>query len=382
MKQAKPLRTALTLFLCAALLAGAAALRVPLLSLVCGATLRTAQSFLPTAALTRTATESTKGAADPPAETQAAVPAPTLTEPPVERTTEPVPEDPAFSAAPQDVLERMKKAAAAAEGDEKGGAIAKRTYRKEGVTDQSGVVRIKNTNKTKIDPAAILNEKAALTVDKEQPTVLIFHTHTTETFQLVDRDFYAKGFNARSSDTGENMVRVGDEICKALEAAGYTVLHDTEIYDAKYTGAYDRSRAAVQRTLEQYPSIQITLDIHRDAIQLSDGTKIRPVADVEGASAAQVMIISGCQEEGNRVSGFPGWRKNLVFALQLQRQLETDFPSLTRPLFFCGRRYNMDLTPCSLLIEIGTDANTLAEAVLSGKCVGTSLARLMDTYTN
>ena len=94
------------------------------------------------------------------------------------------------------------------------------------------------------------------------------------------------------------------------------------------------------------------------------------------------MIISGCQEEGNRVSGFPGWRKNLVFALQLQRQLETDFPSLTRPLFFCGRRYNMDLTPCSLLIEIGTDANTLAEAVLSGKCVGTSLARLMDTYTN
>ena len=375
MKQAKPLRTALALQLTVAILAGAAALRVPLLSLVCGMALKTAQSFLPTAALTRFANETANESTTAPP----TVPEPTVTEPPDEPAAAPAPEDADFTATPQDVLDRMAAATAAA-SDEKGGAIVKRTYGTAGVTDQCGVVRIKNTNQTQIDAAALLKERANLTVDKAKPAVLIFHTHTTESFQLTDRDFYAKGDAARSNDPGENMVRVGDEICSALEAAGYTVLHDAQIYDAKYTGAYDLSRAAVQRTLKKYPSIQITLDIHRDAIQLSDGSRVRPVADVQGKPAAQVMIISGCQEEGNNVSGFSGWKQNLIFALQLQRQLETDFPTLTRPLFFCGRRYNMDLTPCSLLIEIGTDVNTLEEAVYSGRCVGTSLARLMAAY--
>ena len=292
----------------------------------------------------------------------------------------PEPQEAAFFSTPQDVLDRMENARAKAKKDKKGGTLLEKQYTDEGVTDKKGILRVKNTNDTEIDLNALLKRKADLSVKKDEPCVLIFHTHTTETYQLLDRGFYAADFASRSSDSGQNMVRVGDEICKQLEEAGYSVLHDTEIHDARYTGAYEHSRAAVKDYLEKYPSIRITLDVHRDAILPDRTTKIKPTAVVGGKKAAQVMIISGCQEEGNGVTDFPDWEENLVFALQLQKHMEVLFPGLTRPLFFCPRRYNMHLTHCSLLLEVGSDGNTLEEAVRSGRCIGKALAQLMKKY--
>lgn len=292
----------------------------------------------------------------------------------------PEPQETAFFSTPQDVLDRMEKARAKAKKDKKGGTLMEKQYTDEGVTDKKGILRVKNTNDTEIDLNALLKRKADLSVKKDEPCVLIYHTHTTETYQLLDRGFYAADFASRSSDSGQNMVRVGDEICKQLEEAGYSVLHDTEIHDARYTGAYEHSRAAVKDYLEKYPSIRITLDVHRDAILPDRTTKIKPTAVVGGKKAAQVMIISGCQEEGNGVTDFPDWEENLVFALQLQKHMEVLFPGLTRPLFFCPRRYNMHLTHCSLLLEVGSDGNTLEEAVRSGRCIGKALAQLMKKY--
>ena len=92
------------------------------------------------------------------------------------------------------------------------------------------------------------------------------------------------------------------------------------------------------------------------------------------------MIISGCQEDGNGITNLPDWKYNLTFALQLQQSLESSFPGLTRPVFFCARSYNMNLTHNSLLVEVGSDANALDEAVYSGKCLGVALAKLMKEY--
>ena len=328
---------------------------------------------LPAAAAVTTAAPETTIPPQTTVPTTAAVPETTA-------TTVPALQSDAFLATPQDILARMKAAKQAAKTEKKGGTLLEKQYTTEGVTDQKGMVRVKNTNDTEIDLAALLKRKADLSVTKDAPSVLIFHTHTTETYQLLDRPFYAQSFASRSSDKGQNMVRVGDEICKQLEEAGFFVLHDTEIHDARYTGAYEKSRATVKDYLKKYPSIQITLDIHRDAILPNKSTKIKPTAVIGGKKAAQVMIISGCQEAGNGVTDFPDWEQNLIFALQLQRQMETTFPGLTRPLFFCARRYNMHLTHCSLLIEVGSDGNTLEEAAYSGRCVGKALADLMAKY--
>ena len=87
------------------------------------------------------------------------------------------------------------------------------------------------------------------------------------------------------------------------------------------------------------------------------------------------MIISG--NEVNGVKGFSQWYHNLVFATHLQNSVEEKFSGLMRPIFFCNRKYNMDVTPCSLLLEFGTDANTLEEAVYSAQLIGSALADLL-----
>lgn len=285
----------------------------------------------------------------------------------------------ALTATDDDVKKLMKAAEKNSQKDKKGGSISEYTFTTDGVTDSFEDVRVKNTNKTKISIEKKLSERLELSVNKKEPAVLIYHTHTTETYQLLDRGFYAEGFAPRSTDKAVNMVRVGKAICDEIEKHGYRVIHDTTVYDKSYSGAYYRSEDGVRAVLEKYPSVKITLDIHRDAIE-NGTTKTKPVATVNGKKAAQVMIITGCQEKGNGITDLPDWEKNLTFALKLQQSMESSFGGLTRPVFFCDRSYNMGLTPLSLLIEVGTDANTLEEAVYSGKMVGAALAQILEEY--
>ena len=286
-----------------------------------------------------------------------------------------------FNRTDEDILSLIKSAEKTSKNDKKDGKISEYTYKNDGVTDRYGLVRVKNVNsKTDINIKKLLEEKAELSVSRKEPSVLIFHTHTTETYEILDRDFYAVGHKTRSNDKGINMIRVGEETVKEIESAGYKVIHDTVIHDSTYNTAYSHSRKTVEAYLKEYPSIKVVLDIHRDAIQRSDGTKIKPTATVDGKKAAQIMIISGCQEEGGPIEGFPDWKKNLVFAVQLQNTLEELFEGITRPLYFSPRKYNMDLTPCSLLVEVGSDASTLDEAVYTGRCLGKAVSKLLEKY--
>ena len=168
---------------------------------------------------------------------------------------------------------------------------------------------------------------------------------------------------------------MGDALVSALEAQGIGVIHDTEVYDASYNGAYARSRTAVQAYLEQYPSIQVTIDVHRDAVYNSSVSAVKPTAEINGQKAAQIMIITGAEE--GLVSSFPSWRENLRFALALQKAAQEKYEGLMKPIYFCQRKYNMDLTPCSLLLEFGSDTNTLAEAVYAGYLLGDALGALI-----
>ena len=285
-----------------------------------------------------------------------------------------------FTSTPDDIKELMKKEKKKTTDEKKKGSIREKTYVNEGVTDKYSRVRMKNVNRTQVSLKDILNEKIDLSVSKKEPSVLIFHTHTTETYAIVEKSYYPENFMTRSNDKGRNMVRVGEAIVEEIEKAGFSVIHDTEIHDAKYTGAYGKSREAVEAILKKYPSIQVVLDIHRDAIQDSDGTKVKPTATVKGKKAAQIMIISGCQEEGNPIKNLPDWRYNLTFAVHLQEKLEELFEGITRPLYFCPRSYNMNVTHCSLLVEVGSDSNTLEEAVYTGKCIGVAVSEILKEY--
>lgn len=206
-----------------------------------------------------------------------------------------------------------------------------------------------------------------------EPQVLIMHTHTTETYELEEKDWYDPEFTCRSTDLAVNMAAVGEEIAAQLNAAGIVTLHDTTLHDyPSYNGSYERSNETVRAYLEQYPSIKAVLDVHRDAIEPSGDQRVSAVAEIDGQTAAQVMIICGADNGGN----LPNFQQNLAFAAAWENAMESRYPGLTRPVLFDYRYYNQDLTTGSLLIEIGSHGNTLEQAKYSGRLVGQALAAL------
>lgn len=211
--------------------------------------------------------------------------------------------------------------------------------------------------------------------DTIEPQVLIYHTHTTESFEPFVRENMDAEFNYRTTDETKNMVMVGNAIQAELEAKGIGVIHVTEIHDyPSYNGSYGRSRESIVPILEQYPEIKVALDIHRDAIS-GDDYAAQPFIEIDGREAAQIMIISGCDDG---TLNMPDYLKNFHFASALQRQFEADYPSLARPILFDYRHYNQDLTTGSLLIEVGSHGNTLEQVQYSGQLIGRSLCRLLE----
>ena len=168
----------------------------------------------------------------------------------------------------------------------------------------------------------------------------------------------------------------GRVMADTLNAAGLNTLHDETLNDyPSYTGSYANSRAVVQQYLAQYPSIKIVLDVHRDAIETENGSRMAPVCTVNGQQAAQVMIICGCDNGGSVC--LPNYRQNLRFAAAWERAMESAFPGFTRPVLFSYRFYNQDLTTGSLLIEIGGHGNNLNEALYAGQLAAEGLVEAL-----
>ena len=231
-----------------------------------------------------------------------------------------------------------------------------------------------NTRQTAADISAEVAQPLPFAIEKDSaaPQVLIMHTHATEDYRLSAGLWFAPGDGARSTDRSINMCAVGRVMADTLNAAGICTLHDETLNDyPSYTGSYANSRAVVQQYLAQYPSIKVVLDVHRDAIETENGSRMAPVCTVDGRQAAQVMIICGC-DNGTTVQ-LPGWRQNLRFAAAWERSMEGMYPGFTRPVLFSYRFYNQDLTPGSLLIEIGGHGNNLNEALYAGQLAANGL---------
>ncbi len=235
-------------------------------------------------------------------------------------------------------------------------------------------------NKTELPNETLMEASRCLPAftisDTEEPQVLIYHTHTTESFEPYVREHYDSEFNYRTTDETKNIVMVGDAIQAELEAQGIGVIHARDIHDyPSYNGSYARSRETIVPILEQYPTIKVALDIHRDAISGEDAA-YQPYVEIDGREAAQIMIISGCDDG---TLNMPEYMKNFRFACCLQQQIEGDHAGLTRPILFDYRHYNQDLTTGSLLIEVGSHGNTLEQVQYSGQLIGRSLGELLNT---
>ena len=224
-----------------------------------------------------------------------------------------------------------------------------------------------------------VNLPFSVKVGSAEPQILILHTHATETYQTHPELYYDPDFTARTRNTALNMCAVGQVMADVLNAAGITTLHDTTLHDSpSYTESYARSRATAQSYLQKYPSIQIILDVHRDAIEDSDGTRVKPLCQIDGQDTAQVMLIAGC--DNGTTAKLPNWKLNLRFAAAWQQAMSAQYPGLARPVL-CGYRfYNQDLAAGCLLLEVGGHANTLAEAKRAGELAAKALVTALTNF--
>lgn len=235
---------------------------------------------------------------------------------------------------------------------------------------------VKNKTDLTLDFESLLTSPLTFSVNQnsDSPQVLIYHTHTTEGYMDEDVDYFYDSFYSRTENSDFNVVAVGNAIAEQLNKQGIKTYHDTTIHDTTYDGSYDRSAQTIAKDLEEYKDIKVVLDIHRDAIG-TDESKIKPVFTYNGRKAAQIMILSGCDDGSD---WFPNWQNNLNFALKIQNTAESLYPGMTRPMNFDYFRYNEYVCDGSLLIEIGTEANSIDEAVYSGQLLGTVLAQVLS----
>lgn len=209
--------------------------------------------------------------------------------------------------------------------------------------------------------------------NKKAPVILIYHTHTSESYMGSSSD-------SRTQNKTKNMISIGNEICKKLKEHGISYIHDDTVHDyPNYNGAYTRSAKTLKEYIKKNPGLQLTIDLHRDSMGDNKLGKIKPVFTTKSKKkSAQIMFVSGCGID--KSLNFPNWEKNLSLSLNLQNVCEKCFPGLTREFLIKNSRYNQNISPGSILIEIGSDANSLDEAKEAARMLGESLAIFFRRY--
>ena len=201
-----------------------------------------------------------------------------------------------------------------------------------------------------------------------EPLVLILHTHGSEGFSDASDSGY------RTTDSGKNVVTLGDRVTQKLNDSGIKTIHSPVLYDnPDFNMSYYNASLAIKKYLEEYPSISYIIDIHRDSIMGEDGEYYAPTATIENkVKAAQMMFVVGTDYGG---SGHTGWRDNLTLALRLQCGISADYPTIMRNINLRSASFNEQYTKGSMLVEIGSCASTLDEALLSADIFAEALAR-------
>lgn len=227
-----------------------------------------------------------------------------------------------------------------------------------------------------VDKRALLLRPSALDFSQDGPKVLIVHTHSSEAYTQEAGWEYTPSDTLRTEDAARSVIRVGDEIAAILNERGIETLHDTALNDyPSYNGAYARMQTTIERYLAEFPSIQMVIDVHRDAASDETGAPVALTKTVNGESCAKLMLVVGTDEGGLE---HPNWQENLANAIKLQALINRAAPGLCRDLDLRTERFNQNLTPGSMLCEFGSTGNTLAEAIRSARIFGAALADLIE----
>lgn len=234
-------------------------------------------------------------------------------------------------------------------------------------TSEYNGVKIRNET----DNIRLTKEMLVPEVDVNTKNILIYHTHTCESYTPTKNYTYKESGNFRTKDLNCNMARVGTELAKYMKHYGYNVIHDTTIYDSSYSESYDRSLKGVAKLLEENKGTDILFDIHRDAI---GDSSYAPTVKIGDEEAAQMMFVIGSNGGG---SEHDNWNENLKLAIKIQEKANELYPGLFKPIILRDSRYNQQLAKGASIIEVGATGNTMEQCLASMKYLSKVLSEVL-----
>lgn len=233
-------------------------------------------------------------------------------------------------------------------------------------TSEYNGVKIKNETKYKLT-----KEILTPNININKKNILIFHTHTCESYTSSSKYSYKQPSNYRTTDKNYTVVKVGRELDKQLQSYGYKVIHSEAYHDhPSYSGSYSNSYNTVTNILEKNKDIDIVIDLHRDAI--SDYS-YAPTVKIGNEYAAQLMFVMG----GNISKEHPNWQKNLKFAVKVQEKANELYPGLFKPIILRYASYNQQTAKGACIIEVGATGNTMEQALISMKYLAKVLSEVV-----
>lgn len=220
-------------------------------------------------------------------------------------------------------------------------------------------IKIKNQSSHKLTNEILKDDY----LPKNCSDIIIFHTHTCESYTESEKYKYKMTGTYRTTDINYSVARVGTELEKQLQEYGFNVVHDTTLHDyPAYNGSYERSLKTVEKLLKENKNTDIVIDLHRDAV--GNGKDYGPTVKIDGESVAQLMLVIGTDGGGLE---HPNWQRNLKIAMKIQKKAEELYPGLFRPMIVRDSRYNQQVRDGAFIIEVGATGNTLDESLRSMK---------------
>ena len=199
-------------------------------------------------------------------------------------------------------------------------------------------------------------------IEVTNKNVIIFHTHTCESYTPTEANSYESTGNYRTTDLNYNVVKVGEELKKYLNNYGFNVIHNTTYHDyPTYSNSYGRSLKTVTEILKQNSDTDIIIDLHRDAI---GDDSYAPKVKIGDEYVAQMMFVIGTNGSGLE---HDNWQENLEFAIKVQQKANELYPGLFKPILLRNARYNQHLSSAATIIEFGATGNTLEECMAASK---------------
>ena len=242
---------------------------------------------------------------------------------------------------------------------------------KDTYTNTYGTVTVKNLTDNINLTEAILKPDYNVSNKKN---VIIYHTHTCESYTPTKENPYTATANFRTTDLNCTVVKVGRELKSNLEKYGFNVVQSEEKHDyPAYTGSYSRSLVTVEKLLEQNKGTDIVFDIHRDAVGSS--STYAPTVEINGEKVAQLMFVIGTNDGGGK---HPNWQNNLKFAVKVQEKANEMYPGLFRAINLRSATFNQKVSNAASIIEVGATGNTLEEATASMKYLANVLEEVLN----